>query len=94
MAGVVLLHQPVRAVSAFDKPRTSENNPHSRLAIDAGSAVLPALKVKYVPHLCALSELLYGPFTRDYACPGPVVFSGCGASFQDKFPRWSSSTFM
>lgn len=94
MAAAVLLHQPVRAVSAFDMPHASGENHHSRLVIDAGSAVLPALKVKYVPHLVTLSEFPYNKFTSADTRPGPVVFFGGSASFQDKFPRWSSSTFM
>lgn len=94
MAGVLLLHQPVRAVSAFDLPRTSEKNHQSCLVIDSGSAVLPSLQVKYVPLLSILTEFPYDNFTSGDARPNLLVFSGSGSSFQNKFPRWSSSTFM
>lgn len=94
MAGVVLLHLPVRTSAAFGMPHTSKKTRQSCLVVDSGSAVLPSLQEKYVPPHCFVAEFPYDNFIRSDARPGQVTFPGNGSSFQNKFPRWSSSTFM
>jgi hypothetical protein len=94
MAGILLMQQPAPLHPAFSTPRPEGKTGHSHWAEDSGFAVLPAVQHKNLPQFCVLSGLPNNKIIPGDVRPGPTVYTGSVAAFQDKFPRWSSSTFM
>jgi len=94
LAGLLLFQQPAGAHPALDSTGRPHASVLAQLIVDTGTAVIPAQKVERIAQFCVLFHvpshriILHEIRSRRAACApaGPV--------FQDKFPRWSSSTFM
>jgi len=94
MAAILLMQQPVRVQHPFNITGHEGAAGHSHWSEDSGFAVLPAIQYKSLPQPCIQSVVPCNKTIRGDVRPGPVVYAGSIAAFQDKFPRWSSSTFM
>lgn len=94
MAGILLMYHPAHQFPGPDMSRSDGKTGHSRWVEDTGFAVLPAVQYKNLPQSCLLSVVRCSKTIPGDVRPGPAVYAGSAAAFQDKFPRWSSSTFM
>jgi len=94
MAGSLLFQQPADAHPALDSTGHAHNSVLAQLIVDTGTAVIPSQKVERIAQLCVLFHVPSHRIIRHEIRSRPAACAAAGPVFQDKFPRWSSSTFM